>query len=179
MLFQLPAWIGGSGGTTMVHVPLVSLRHDMRRRCLELGMSCVEWESTRQADEATIVHVTPESATCRTISLSFDIWTSSNYLPILGIIGHWLTEDFSYQERALDFKELNGIHGGENLASAVQDLLVELGLEHKLIAITADNASNNERMVDIRQKVYWKSTAQNLGSGARRATSVVWHILST
>ena len=62
ILFQLPAWIGGYGGTTVVLVPLVSLRHDMRRRCLEVGLSCVEWESARQADEAAIVLVTPESA---------------------------------------------------------------------------------------------------------------------
>lgn len=29
--------------------------------------------------------------TCKTIALSLDIWTSHNHLPILGIIGHWLT----------------------------------------------------------------------------------------
>ena len=54
-------------------------------------------------------------ATCKTIALSLDVWTSKNHLPILGIIGHWLTEDFKYKERILDFTELHGIHSGENL----------------------------------------------------------------
>ena len=34
------------------------------------------------------------ATTCKTIALSLDIWTSQNHYPILGIIGHWLTEDF-------------------------------------------------------------------------------------
>lgn len=87
------------------------------------------------------------SITCKTIALSLDIWTSKNHLPILGIIGHWLTEDFEYQEKVLEFTELCGTHSGENLAAAVETLLEELGLEHKLITITGDNASNNETMV--------------------------------
>ena len=47
--------------------------------------------------------------TCKTIALSLDIWTSQNHLPILGIIGHWLTDEFEYRERLLEFTELQGI----------------------------------------------------------------------
>lgn len=95
---------------------------------------------------------------CKTIALSLDIWTSKNHLPILGIIGHWFTDCFGYQEKVLEFKELLGPHSGENLAVAVEEMLVELGLEYKLITITGDNASNNERMVsclsqNLRQKL--------------------------
>ncbi|RYO26416.1 hypothetical protein AA0113_g12493 [Alternaria arborescens] len=61
MLFMLPAW-AEQGGTTVVVVPLVSLRGDMMRRCKELGISCAEWESRRPPDAAAIVFVTPESA---------------------------------------------------------------------------------------------------------------------
>ncbi|KAL1640735.1 hypothetical protein SLS61_010230 [Didymella pomorum] len=61
MLFILPAW-AEQGGTTVVVVPLVSLRGDMMRRCKELGISCAEWESRRPPDAAAIVFVTPESA---------------------------------------------------------------------------------------------------------------------
>jgi hypothetical protein len=57
--------------------------------------------------------------TCKLIALSLDIWTSKNHLPILGIIGHWLTEDFLYKERLLEFTELQGIHSGENMAIAI------------------------------------------------------------
>ncbi|KAJ5300165.1 hypothetical protein N7508_007408 [Penicillium antarcticum] len=84
--------------------------------------------------------------TCKTIALSLDIWTSQNHLPILGVIGHWLTDEFEYRERLLEFAELQGIHSGENLSIAVENMLIELGLEDKLISITGDNASNNEAM---------------------------------
>ncbi|CBF80312.1 uncharacterized protein ANIA_11074 [Aspergillus nidulans FGSC A4] len=84
--------------------------------------------------------------TCKSIALSLDIWTSQNHLPILGIIGHWLMEDFIYQEKVLEFTELHGVYSRENLAAAVQLTLSELDLEEKLIIITGDNASNNKTM---------------------------------
>jgi hypothetical protein len=86
------------------------------------------------------------ATTCKTIGLSLDVWTSKNHLPIIGIIGHWLTEEFEYREKVLEFTELHGAHSGENLATAVESTLIELGLEQKLISITGDNASNNETM---------------------------------
>ncbi|CEL11233.1 hypothetical protein ASPCAL14336 [Aspergillus calidoustus] len=60
MLFMLPAW-AVPGGTTIVVVPLISLRQDMARRCRQVGVSCVAWDRQRPPDEAAIVLVTPES----------------------------------------------------------------------------------------------------------------------
>jgi superfamily II DNA helicase RecQ len=50
------------GGTTIVVVPLVALRRDMKQRCKKLEISCIEWESRRRPDAAAVVLVTPESA---------------------------------------------------------------------------------------------------------------------
>ena len=61
MLFMLLAW-AEQGGTTVVVVPLVSLRGDMMRRCKELGISCAEWQSRWPPDAAAIVLVTLELA---------------------------------------------------------------------------------------------------------------------
>ncbi|KAK7177507.1 DNA helicase [Paraphaeosphaeria sporulosa] len=61
MLFMLPAW-AEQGGTTVVVVPLIALRGDMKRRCSKLGISCAAWESRHPPDAAAIVLVTPESA---------------------------------------------------------------------------------------------------------------------
>jgi hypothetical protein len=61
MLFMLPAWVE-PGGLTVVVVPLIALRGDLHQRCTKLGISCVEWESRRPPDEASIVLVTPEWA---------------------------------------------------------------------------------------------------------------------
>lgn len=48
-------------------------------------------------------------ATCLAISLSLNVWTSKNHLAILGVIGHWITPEFKYQERVLKFCELQGM----------------------------------------------------------------------
>ncbi|KAN0072454.1 hypothetical protein V8E54_009383 [Elaphomyces granulatus] len=44
-----------------------------------------------------------------------------NSLPILAIIGHWLTTEFEYrqQQQVIGFTELQGPHSGENLAATV------------------------------------------------------------
>ncbi|KAH2219344.1 hypothetical protein KXV37_002714 [Aspergillus fumigatus] len=61
MLFMMPVFTA-PGGTTVVVVLLVALQADMQRRCQQLGISCVAWESRRPPDAASIVLVTPESA---------------------------------------------------------------------------------------------------------------------
>ncbi|KAL8300987.1 hypothetical protein RB593_003818 [Gaeumannomyces tritici] len=61
MLFMLPASCA-NGGLTVVVVPLVSLRGDVKDRCDELGIECVEWNAGRPHEWASVVLVTPESA---------------------------------------------------------------------------------------------------------------------
>lgn len=85
--------------------------------------------------------------TCQTISLSLDAWSSQNGKPILAIIGHWITPEFSYREKVLEFTEIEGSHTGENMAYIVDGVLDELNLKRKLLAITSDNASSNLTMV--------------------------------
>lgn len=106
------------------------------------------------------------ASTCRSIALSLDLWTSQNGIPILAVIGHWLTEDFVYKERILEFTELKGIHSGDNIARAVHKVLIELHLEEKLISITGDNASNNEAMVSILEGLLGDSNSLFKGLGS-------------
>jgi superfamily II DNA helicase RecQ len=58
---MLPAW-AEQGGTTIVVVPLVAFRKNMKKRGNKLGILCVEWESCRPPDAAAVVLVTPKSA---------------------------------------------------------------------------------------------------------------------
>ena len=60
MLFILPA--SCSTGVTVVVVPLISLRGDIKRRCEKAGIECVEWDSRKPHEWASVVLVTPESA---------------------------------------------------------------------------------------------------------------------
>ncbi|GME31336.1 conserved hypothetical protein [Neofusicoccum parvum] len=61
ILFMLPAWTE-PGGTTVVVVPLIALRADMKERCSKLGISCAEWDARRPPDAESVVLVTPEAA---------------------------------------------------------------------------------------------------------------------
>jgi superfamily II DNA helicase RecQ len=61
LLFLLPALYEMSG-TTVVIVPLISLRADVVRRCHELSISCRVWNARQPADGAKIVLVTPKGA---------------------------------------------------------------------------------------------------------------------
>jgi superfamily II DNA helicase RecQ len=61
MLFQLPAR-SQKGGTTIVVVPLKSLEESLHERCIELGISSIQWDSSQQERMAQVVFVQPESA---------------------------------------------------------------------------------------------------------------------
>jgi superfamily II DNA helicase RecQ len=63
LLFMLPAACSPAALTVVV-VPLVSLRRDLKGRCSRLGIECAEWdvERGRQPDDASVVLATPESA---------------------------------------------------------------------------------------------------------------------
>ncbi|KAM4065788.1 DEAD/DEAH box helicase [Hirsutella rhossiliensis] len=59
--FMLPAFCSADG-TTIVVIPLVSLREDLYRRCDEAGICTHIWGSQQGMQTATLVFVTPESA---------------------------------------------------------------------------------------------------------------------
>lgn len=60
LTFMLPAaW--REARTTVVVVPMTALRSDLRRRCLEAQIACVEWDAARPPEMARMVLVTPES----------------------------------------------------------------------------------------------------------------------
>ena len=61
ILFMLPASVG-VGGVTVVVVPFVTLRHDMKGRSEKAGVPVGEWDGKRSMDGKSIVFVTPEAA---------------------------------------------------------------------------------------------------------------------
>ena len=85
--------------------------------------------------------------TYQIIAIFLDIWTSKNSKAILGIIGYWLTADFKYKERVLEFIELQGVHSRENMAELLNKTLIELKIKYKLLTIIKNNTTNNETLV--------------------------------
>ena len=93
-------------------------------------------------------HLRTELETCHSIALSLDGWTSENQVGILGVIGHWTTEDFEKREAMLEFTEIRGPHSGENLTEILVTMLEDLQIGPKLLTITGDNAGNNGTLCD-------------------------------
>ncbi len=56
---------------------------------------------------------------------------------------YYISESWEYKEVLIGFEPIEGSHTGENLGYAVKDVLTRHDLTHRLLAITADNASNN------------------------------------
>ncbi|CAJ0883449.1 9889_t:CDS:10, partial [Entrophospora sp. SA101] len=81
---------------------------------------------------------------------SFDkehCWTSANTIPFLGITSHWINIDWQLQETLIDFVKLSGPHSGDNLREAFVASCRDLGIFAKLLAVTTDNAMNNNTFV--------------------------------
>ena len=80
------------------------------------------------------------------VSLALDTWTSQNKLSFIAITAYVVNEQWEYQEHLLGFEHIAGAHTGENLAKITMQVLRRYHIEHRLFAITADNASNNRTL---------------------------------
>jgi superfamily II DNA helicase RecQ len=60
LLFILPAYCS-RGGMTVIMIPLIALRRDMKRRCDELELRYHEWGNRQPGDGAQIMLMIPES----------------------------------------------------------------------------------------------------------------------
>lgn len=82
------------------------------------------------------------------VSFTTDCWTSPNNLAFMGVTAHYINEDWELQVTTLDFIHLPGPHSGSNLHKCFVSVLETYGLETKSLAITLDNASNNDSFID-------------------------------
>jgi hypothetical protein len=62
---------------------------------------------------------------------TFDLSTSPNEYPILGIIAHWMTTDGEKQASLLGMRVMERAHTGESPEAVFSELIRETGLEKK------------------------------------------------
>lgn len=110
-------------------------------------------------------------STCETFSISFDGWSASNHMHILGVIAHWITQDFERRSMVIEFAEMLGGKSGKAMADLIWETIgpdykkvvetikddvittttqerVGLNCAEKLFAVCGDNASPNDTFCD-------------------------------
>ena len=82
------------------------------------------------------------------IHISFDMWTSPNYLAMISIFAHYLDKEGIRRNRLIAFKRVLGAHTGENQAALIVETLLEYNITSKTRYFMSDNANSNDACVD-------------------------------
>lgn len=82
------------------------------------------------------------------INISFDLWTSTNKLALLGLVAHFINDAGEPTTTLLSLPRQKGRHTGVNLAETVGDVIAEFHLEEKLGNFITDNASSNDTCLE-------------------------------
>lgn len=81
------------------------------------------------------------------ISFTTDAWTSKNQHPFVGVTYHYIDSDWNLNSGLLAFDIIEGDHSGANLGLLLLNVFRRYNIQHKVLAITTDNASNNDTMM--------------------------------
>lgn len=81
------------------------------------------------------------------VSLTTDMWTSSQLMSYMCITCHFVSENWKLQKRVIWFSEAQTPHNGTNLFNIMLECMQYWGLPKKIFSITLDNASNNNSCV--------------------------------
>jgi hypothetical protein len=86
------------------------------------------------------------------LSIALDCWTSPFQQAFLAVTGYFIDNDWNYREILLGFEPLHGTHSGVNLSAVLMKLLLQHKIADRVLAITADNASNNNTLISSIQE---------------------------
>ena len=84
---------------------------------------------------------------CR-FSCTMDLWTSNQNKGYLCVTCHFIDDEWRIHKSIINFMHLKGRHTGANLSVAFMQNMASWNFDHKLFALTLDNASSNDVCVD-------------------------------
>ena len=91
------------------------------------------------------------------IAIALDYWLSQSIKAFIAITSYFFTEFFEYQEVLLGFKPLHDAYNGKYLAEIVIKVLIQYNLLYRVIAVTTDDALNNNTMMQEWKRKLQKS----------------------
>jgi len=77
-------------------------------------------------------------------SFTTDIWTSTQNLSYMSVTIHFLTKEMKLKKAVLSLRLAPSPHTGVHLAEMFLEVLQQWGVTERLMAITSDNATNND-----------------------------------
>lgn len=77
------------------------------------------------------------------VNLSLDAWSSPNNLSLLGIVAHWIDDDYKLKTGLLALRPVDG-HRGSDIAAILLPVIETFAIRANLGAFQMDNASNND-----------------------------------
>lgn len=82
------------------------------------------------------------------INLSFDVWTSANYVAYLAVVCHFIDDKYQNQTLLLGFRRVIGTDSGANQAEKILSLIQEYEITSKIGYFVLDNFTSNDICVD-------------------------------
>ena len=84
------------------------------------------------------------------IAVTTDIWTTDSFdKSFMTVTIHYLNNSWKLRGILLDFISIKGSHTGAEISNAMEICLQDMGIISKIVAITRDNASSNNRFLQI------------------------------
>lgn len=81
-------------------------------------------------------------------SLTLDIWTSPSQDPFLCVTLHFINLDWILKSQVIAFRYIPGKHSGVSIAVVLEEIVKEYEIKERILTVTMDNASNNDKLVD-------------------------------
>ena len=85
----------------------------------------------------------------RCLQEASDLWTSRTAEAYMCVTAHWLDRKWNHRGVVLDFVELPGRHTAKIIKDKFVECLSDFGLEKRIMAITLDNASSNNKFIEL------------------------------
>ena len=83
------------------------------------------------------------------ISISFDVWTASHNIAVVGIIAHYIDRNYNNQHVVIGLPELHGSHSGENITKLVIMTLQSFEISDRVAFYISDNASAMDKAIRL------------------------------
>jgi len=82
------------------------------------------------------------------IHFSFDLWTSSNALALLGLVVHFIDKTGKIWNFLIGLPVQKGAHTGHNIAETAAEIITYYNLQDRIGYFTSDNATNNDKCLE-------------------------------